>query len=301
MISYALIVNPASGRGRGIRRAELLRTGLGGAGSVQLLTTTRRGEATELACEAARRVDRIIAIGGDGTLNEVLNGLIDSGLEPADLPELGFLPAGTANAAGRAFGSSLSPGAMARALAHAESIPVDVGIVRHEGGERAFMLWLGAGWDAVVIHTLNAERSGRMGVSGLISEVPRMLSAISRYRQPRITTEVDGSIFGEHASLIIANVGATGFGGMVAPEAEPGDGRFDIVGLPHFTIFGSIRMGARLFTSSLIRCQGVSHSLGSLVTLSAAGTVPFHVDGEPVGELPATVTMRPGAIRFLKP
>ena len=69
------------------------------ASRVEVVETTHRGHATELAANHADQVDRVIAVGGDGTLNEVLCGLMSTGREADHLPELGFLPSGTANAA----------------------------------------------------------------------------------------------------------------------------------------------------------------------------------------------------------
>lgn len=300
MKSYAVIVNPTSGKGQALRKAEALLARLSEFASAQLLATTHRGAATELAAEAASRVDRIIAIGGDGTLNEVLNGLMNAGLAPADLPELGFLPAGTANAAVRAFGLASDPDAVATALINATSIPLDVGMVRHEGGQRAFLLWCGAGWDAVIIDALNATRSGLMGVSGLIGHLPQVLSSVARYKQPEISTEVDASEFGNHSTVIIANVGPIGFGGRVTDAADPGDGHFDVVGVPPLTALSWARFGFRMMASTLADARGVRHSPGSHITLRADGRVPFHLDGEPVGILPAKVTLMHGAVRLLK-
>lgn len=300
MKSYAVIVNPTSGKGQALHKAEALLARLSEFASVQLLPTTHRGAATELAAEAASRVDRVIAIGGDGTLNEVLNGLMKAGLAPADLPELGFIPAGTANAAERAFGLASDPESVATTLSDATSIPVDVGMVRHEGGQRAFLLWCGAGWDAVIIDALNATRSGLMGVSGLIGHLPQVLSAVTRYQQPQISAEVDASEFGRHSTVIIANVGPIGFGGRVTDDADPGDGHFDVVGVPPLTALNWTRFGFRMMASTLAHARGVRHSPGSHITLRADGRVPFHLDGEPVGILPAKVTLMHGAVRLLK-
>jgi diacylglycerol kinase (ATP) len=298
--SYTLIVNPSSGRGRALLKAEALRSRLRDSTSVRVLQTKHRGAAAELASEAAQRVDRVIAIGGDGTLNEVLNGLMRSGLGPSDLPELGFLPAGTVNVAVRAFRLGSNPDSVATALVNAESIPLDVGMVRHEGGQRAFLLWFGAGWDAVIIHALNSKRSGLMGVTGLIGRAPQVLSAIFRYDQPQITSELDGTAFGAHHSVMIANVGPIAFGGMINHAADPGDGQFDVVGLPRATILRSIGLGFRMLVSDLTRSITVRHTQGSFVTLQADGDVPFQLDGEPVGVLPASVTLMHGAVHLLK-
>jgi diacylglycerol kinase family enzyme len=138
-------------------------------------------------------MDRIIAVGGDGTLNEVLSGLVRTGRSAQELPELGFLPAGTANAAISAFGFSSDPDAVAKSLCEADSRAVDVGIVSYEGGERPFLLWFGAGFDAVVIDALHTSRTGLMGVSGLLAHSRRVVSALGRYAAPQIEMEIDGS------------------------------------------------------------------------------------------------------------
>jgi diacylglycerol kinase (ATP) len=297
--SYALIVNPTSGRGLALRKAEANKKALSDSSSVEILETTHRGAASELAAGSAGQVDRVIAVGGDGTLNEVLDGLMRSGLSGPRLPELGFLPAGTGNAAVKAFGLGTDPDSVARTLASAEGRPLDVGMVRHEGGERAFLLWFGAGWDGVIIHALNTSRSGLMGVSGLLGHAPQVIRAMVGYDQPPITAEVDGSSFGVHSSVIVANVAEMAFGSMVAEGADPWDGQFNVVALPRLSVLRSTRLGFKMMTSSLTRAPGVKHGPGAEIRLESDGAVPFQLDGEPVGTLPATVTLVPGAVRFL--
>lgn len=300
MTSYAVIVNPASGKGRALRKADALHARLSESCPVQVLRTTHRGAATELASEATTRVDRVIAVGGDGTLNEVLNGIVSAGLEPEDRPELGFLPAGTANAAVRAFGLRTDAHAVADALMEAEATPLDVGMVDHEGGRRAFLLWCGAGWDAVVIDALNAKRTGLMGVSGLVGHLPQVLDAVTRYRQPMIDAAIDRAEAGSHSTVIIANVGPIGFGGRVTASADPADGRFDVVCVPRISPLSWIGLSFRMMASTLTSARGVRHESGERITLRANGSVPFHLDGEPAGTLPVTVSLEHGAIRFLK-
>ncbi len=299
MTSYLLIVNPASGRGRGRRRAEALRSGLGKSCHVEIVETGHRGAATELAASRATDVDRIIAVGGDGTLNEVLSGLVATGRSAQELPQLGSLSAGTANAATRAFGFSSDPDTVAGSLREAGSRAVDVGIVSHVGGERPFLLWFGAGYDAVLIDALNASRTGLMGVSGLLGNSPRVLSALGGYAAPPIEMEVDGASFGSASSVILANVGEVAFGGNVAETANPFDGQLDVVAVPFGSGFDLVRKGLSMFTSSLTRAKGVRHTLGTRMKLNSDGQVPFQLDGEPVGLLPAAVRVEKGAVRLL--
>jgi len=297
--SYLVIVNPASGRGRARHRAGALCNGLPKSCHVEVVETGHRGAAAELAASRAADVDRIIAVGGDGTLNEVLSGLMATGRSAQELPELGFLPAGTANAATRAFGFSSDPDAVASSLHEADSRPVDVGVVSHEGGERPFLLWLGAGFDAVVIDALNTSRTGLMGVSGLLGNSGQVLGALARYAAPQIEMEVDGASFGVASSVILANVREMAFGGIVADAADPFDGQHDVVAVPPGSRLNLVRLGLSMLTSSLTRAKGVRHTLGTRMRLDSSGEVPFQLDGEPVGTLPATVRLERGAVRLL--
>jgi len=299
-LRYALIVNPASGRGRALGRADALAGILDESASVRVLHTTHRGAAMELSFGCAAEVDRVIAVGGDGTLNEVVAGLMAVHGEGQGLPEVGYLPAGTANVAASAFHLSTDPAAMARALPEATSRPLDVGHVRWGGGERTFLLWFGAGLDAVVIDALNTDRSGLMGYTGILGHLPHILRSVARYERPAISVSVDGAPWGEHASVVAANIGDVAFGGAVAKGADPGDGRLDVVGVPHASLTASLVLVYRMMRSSLTEGRGVRHATGRRVDLSAAGAVPFHVDGEPVGVLPATIAVVPSAVRLLQ-
>lgn len=299
MTSYLLVVNPKSGRGGALARAEVLRSLLAGSDSVDVMETKARGFASDVVAMRAPDFDRVIAIGGDGTLNEVLGGLLQIGAAPGELPALGFMPSGTANAAVLAFGFSTSPTTVARSLPGAEARPVDVGMVKHGGGERPFLLWFGAGYDAVVIDALNSKRTGLMGIAGLARRTPSVLRALHRYASPSIEVRVDGGDPSVAASAILANVGKMAFGGTVTARADPFDGRLNLVTVPQV---GATRMAVlcvRMLTSSLERAGGVRHDLASRVHLDSEGVVPFQLDGEPVGALPAEIRIEPGAIRLL--
>lgn len=294
-----MIVNPASGSGRARHRARLLANGLGDQCQVEVVETKHRGSASEIAAARATEVERIIAVGGDGTLNEVLSGLMELGRSAEALPELGFLPSGTANAAVRAFGFGSHPSVVAGSLPDVQARPVDVGMVSYSGGARPFLLWFGAGFDAVVIDALNASRTGLMGMAGLARNTPRVLGALGRYQAPEIELEVDGSDFGVASSVALPNVGEVAFGGVVADTADPFDGQLDVVAIPLISKLRIARLGLSMFTSSLHRAHGVRHTLGRRIRLRSEGEVPFQLDGEPVGKLPVDVRLVCGAVRLL--
>ncbi len=302
MTSYLVIVNPISGKGGARQRASALRDRLVQSGTVRIAETTHRGSAAQIASSSGPEVDRVIAVGGDGTLNEVLAGLVSLDRPAAQTPALGFLPAGTANAAVHAFGFSTDVEDMARALPTAPVREVDVGMVRfeeEEEDERPFVLWCGAGFDAVLIDELNTSRTGHMGLTGLVRHTPRVLRALARYPVPAIRTEIDGHGIADASSVLLTNVAKVGLGGTVIDTADPFDGQLDVVAIDPAPWPKLVRLGLRMLTTGLRGARGARHQLATHVRLSAEGTVPVQLDGEPVGTLPISVRLRVGAIRLL--
>lgn len=299
MTSYLLVVNPKSGRGRGLSRAEALHSGLADGNAVEVLQTRARGFACDAVLKRAREFERVIAIGGDGTLNEVLSGLMRVGAPAAELPALGFLASGTANVATHAFGFSHDPAVVARGLAQAEERPVDVGLASFDGGVRPFLLWFGAGYDAVVIDVLNRHRTGLMGVAGLVRKSPSMVRAVHAYSAPEITIRDREGTVRTASSVILSNVAEMAFGGTVAEGADPFDGRLDLLTVPRRSTVGIAALWLRIMSSGLQSAPGVRHETTAGVRLEADGDVPFQIDGEPVGRLPADIRIEPGAIRLL--
>jgi diacylglycerol kinase family enzyme len=279
MPSYLVVVNPKSGRGEGLARAEMLRSALSAADDVHVVATEGRG--------------------GDGTLNEVLTGLLRLRAPPHRLPALGFLASGTANVATRAFGLAATPSAAAHALHAAEARPVDVGIVSSGGEERPFLLWFGAGYDAIAIDALNRKRTGLMGIFGLVRKFPSVVKALHAYPAPEITVLADGDRERSGASTMMANVGAMGFGSTATTAADPYDGHMDLLTVPRTGTIGVVGLWVRMTLSSLERSPGVDRIPVTEARFETDGEVPFQLDGEPVGTLPAAVRVLPGAVRLL--
>jgi diacylglycerol kinase family enzyme len=294
-----LIVNPVAGKGGGVARAEILRSGLARDHDVELAETSGRGDATYLARSRGADVERVIAIGGDGTLNEVLKGLMALGDSAESRPSLGFMPGGTANVATAAFGFGSDPARVARELPGIVGRLVDVGVADLGGEERPFLLWCGAGVDAVVIHELNSARTGRMGIAGLALNAPRVLTAVARYPAPSLQVTADGSVIPPASSVLLANVGESAFGGMFHPDASPFDGRLDVVTIQNISPLGVLKAGARMLLASLTSSAGAEHRTATRVTVTSEGDVPVQIDGEPVGYLPASVRLEKAAVRLL--
>lgn len=300
MTSYLVIFNPVSGRGRGRVNAAILAERLSNSARVEVAETEARGSAAGLATIRGGDFDRVIAVGGDGTLNEVLCGLWALGLPAAETPELGFLPSGTANAATTAFGFEHDPVRLGRLLSGLTSHAVDVGVVRGRDGERPFLLWCGAGYDAVVIETLNASRTGRMGTIGLVLNAPRVAWRVGSYREPAIHAEVDGERWEPCGGVVVANVGEIPFGGTLGDDVDPSDGRLDVFGAPTGSKGKLPGIVWSILRSRLHRHGDVRTRRGTHLTLRSTGEVPYHVDGEPAGYLPVDVRVEAARIRLLR-
>ncbi|MDX1494844.1 MAG: diacylglycerol kinase family protein [Longimicrobiales bacterium] len=300
MASHLLIVNPAAGSGQGRERAKAFTDALPPGSDFHLRETDQRGSAVRIAREGARDYDRIIAVGGDGTLNEVLSGLMEAREEgDGEMAALAFLPSGTANGAVRAFGLTTEPQVAARSLADAETLTVDVGMVSYEGGERPYLIRFGAGLDAAVLEELNASRSGVMGFVGLARSLPRIVAVMRGYSDPAIAIEVDGVDFGSAASVVLPNVAEVGLQATVVEDADPADGQLEVLAVSMPTKWSIVKLGLRMVASSLASAPEVRKTRGRTVRLSSEADAPFQMDGEPVGTLPVEVKLVPGAIRLL--
>ena len=297
--SYLIIVNPVSGSGEGRERARLLADGLPEGCDVRIRETERRGSAIELAEAHAGEVDRVIAVGGDGTLNECLTGLMKAREAGVEIAALGFLPSGTANAAARAFGCTDQPKLAAKRLPDAGIRSLDVGMVRHDDGVRPFLIRFGAGLDAAVIDELNASRTGVMGFLGLLRNGPRIFRTMSRYSAPEIEITVDGVEFATAASVVLPNVAEVGLQATVDEEADPSDGKIEVLAVPLPSKWSIVRLGLRMLASSLKSASDVRATRGERVQLTSEGEVPFQIDGEPMGHLPVEVELEQRAIRLL--
>lgn len=223
-----IILNPEAGGGTGRRarpevESELTRRGI----AFTLEETNTRGHAIELARAAARRgTSTIIAAGGDGTIHEVVNGILQAreleGIEP---PVLGVLPIGTGND----FVKTLTGGTERELAYHALTDGVvrhfDLGRVSWEGGSEYFMNGVGTGIDVEVVRQIT--RLPRL--PGVLSYLVGFLRALRHFRPLPLRLRIDGESFEQR--VMIAAVGngfCLGGGFHLFPEAVPDDGHLDI-------------------------------------------------------------------------
>jgi len=182
-----LIVNPTAGRRRrGLVDAVAARVRQEGW-SVDIVETKAAGDARRLAgtCDASRY--SVIAVaGGDGTINEVINGLAGRG---DDAPAVGIVPLGTANVLAHELGLGFSAAAVARTMTAGRALLVQPGEAANGAGARCFSLMAGAGFDAKVVAGVSAPLKRRLGRAAYVW---RSLVEARRYRPVRYEVEIDG-------------------------------------------------------------------------------------------------------------
>lgn len=303
---YAL-VNPRAGAGDAARRVpnllrELERREL----DHRVVETSAPGEATLLAREARDAgATCIIVVGGDGTLNEVVQAYVAADGSVIRGPELALLPAGTGGDFRRTLGlPAAGPGAAARAL-DATPRAVDLGVVRLTDTDgspvvRAFVNVMSFGISGVVDGLVNR---GPKWVGGRAAFFVATLRALVVYRNAPVRVMVDGEVLlnGPILNVAVANGRYFGGGMQVAPDADPSDGLFDVIGLADLSRLEGLSLSAHIYRGSHVGRRGIVHRRGKVVVaepLVAGSRVLIDLDGETPGQLPLTASIAEGALRF---
>jgi diacylglycerol kinase (ATP) len=304
-----IVVNPKSQGGKlGKRWPELADT-IGRAFPFDEVTTTGPGDATRLTREALRAgAERVVAIGGDGTVNEVVNGFFDDAGEPI-APEAAFalIPFGTGGDFRRTFELPTGIADAAAVIAANQRRRIDVGRLtfvssRGEPAHRMFANIASFGVSGVVDRLVN-ESGKRLGRLSFMVAAAR---ATWSYKNQRVGLVFDGKDRVELTINTVAVANGKFFGGAmkVAPDAEPDDGMFDVVALGDFGFGDVLASGRRLYKGTHLAMDKVSVRRAKVVEaepIDPGGIVELDVDGEAPGRLPARFELRPGALWFVAP
>jgi diacylglycerol kinase (ATP) len=298
-----VIVNPASAAGATGRRwdriAKPLRSSLG---DFEQVATQAPGEATTLSRAALRDgFEMIVAVGGDGTLNEVVGGFFD-GLTPvAPGAVLGVVALGTGCDFGRSIGQVDLESACAR-LAGRKTRSIDVGLARfagHDGAPtmRIFINVVSCGVGGLVAHLVSPRLKA---VSGKLAFTLATLRALAVYRDQTVTLQFDDMPARSVAitNCAFGNGRFFGAGMQVAPEAQLDDGELDVTIWSGFGFVDFIRKRHALYDGSHVREPGAQVLRIRRTIATSESTVMLELDGESVGRLPASLEVLPGAIRL---
>ena len=291
MTRAVAVVNPAAGGGRTGRRwpalrDELTRLGLG----FECVLTTGPGDGQRRAREAvAGGAALVLAVGGDGTLNEVVNGVVD-----APGVTVALLPTGRGRDAARNLGVALDPRRALRRLAEGTDIRVDLGLAEWDDGTRRhFVNAAGVGFDAEV-----ARRARARGGAGTVPYVLAVLAALRAHRPVAGRLAVSGAPdwTGALTAAIVANGAHYGGGMKIAPGAEPTDGTLDLVVLGAFGRLELLRWLPTVYRGGHVAHPRVRLQRVTRVRVEAEVPLPTHLDGEGGSPSPVTLSVRPGAL-----
>jgi YegS/Rv2252/BmrU family lipid kinase len=305
-----VVVNPNSQGGRlGKRWAELADT-LGRAFPFDDVHTKGPGDATGLTRDALRAgAERIVAIGGDGTINEVINGFFVDGAAIAPQASFALVPFGTGGDFRRTMEIPLEAVAAAAVIAANHTRAIDVGkleFVATDGSQatRMFANIASFGVSGVVDRLVN--ESGKK--LGRLSFALATARATWAYKNQRVQLIFDGDMKTRVEATVNTVAVANGkyFGGamMVAPNAEIDDGQFDVIAMGDFGFGDLLKSGRRLYKGTHLAMDKVTSRRARVVDaepIDPSAVVELDVDGEPLGRLPARFTMVAGAVKMVVP
>ncbi|MDT4896230.1 MAG: hypothetical protein QOH25_1307 [Acidobacteriota bacterium] len=290
-----LISNPNAGRGGQRRAHEVARfcESLEKRGvEVEAFDTSGPNDAARLAAKVARQgVRDVIVSGGDGTINEALQGLVGTGARMA------VWPRGTANVLARELRLPFDAEAAAEVIARGHALPVHVGCATNEGtGEqRYFFLMAGIGLDASVVERVNPRLKRRVGEAAFWYAG---LGHLVHWQPSPFNVEVDGQTF----RATFAAIGkAAHYGGNLAitPRARMEEPEFEVC-----IVDSKSRLRFLHLLSHAVRSRGVAENMRGVQFIRAArarvtGDAPVQIDGELTGQLPMTFEIAPSPIEII--
>jgi YegS/Rv2252/BmrU family lipid kinase len=275
-----VICNPISGGGRARRLGRQLGDLLEGRGHrVELYVTGQAGDGRRRAATAEPDLERIVVVGGDGTLNEVLNGLRD----PSRIP-LAQLGTGTANLLAHELDLPSRPADLAGLVENGPTRRVDMGLA--DG--RRFLLVVSAGFDGMVTRVAQGGRSGTMSYFRWLLPILKVLKS---YRPPRLAVRVDGGEPTEGGLVIVSNV--RNYGGIftAADRARCDSGHLDVCILVRASVPRLVRGVLSAFRGGLSRNPDVIYRTGTHIEVRSDQPVETQIDGDPFGTTPLDISV----------
>lgn len=295
----AVIYNPSAGRGRGGAIASTVERGLTKRGfEVALHATRRPKDAMAIARRLVLKADVVVAVGGDGTINEIANGMAAAGVTAAGgrKAQLGIVPAGTVNVLALELGLPFQLERACNVIAGGRTISLDLG----KANGRGFVLMVGAGVDALTVRNIDLRTKRRYKE---LAFVGTGLKSGLAMQPPVFVTRVDGLEY-ETTFFVAGNSRYYAARLGMTPHADPTDGLLDLV---LFT--GTTRSSLAVFWLGVpsglhLRNRNVTYlraERAELIPVDDKEPVWFQTDGELAGRLPATVEIDAHALEVLVP
>ncbi len=273
MKNIAFIINPIAGTVNKKKLPKLISQTLDKSQWLEnIVFTEYAGHATELAHQFAQMgFDAVIAVGGDGTVNEVARGLRDT------QTALGILPMGSGNGFARHLNIPMRVNKAIEMLNHSEAIAVDYGLAN----DRLFVTTCGTGFDAMI-----AEQFAAAGKRGLKTYLQKIVEDLVSYKPQHyhIVSGGEGKLDISTTAFLItfANANQWGNDAYIAPHASIQDGKMDICIMSGKAIFAAPSLALGLFTKMIDKSLFMDGAQAKEITLYREEKAPFHIDGDPV-------------------
>lgn len=301
MKEWLIIVNPNAGNGKGKEDWDTISGLLKEKGiPYSYKLTERKGHATELAALAIEEGFRkIISVGGDGTLNEIVNGVFSNNICPTTDVSLAIIPVGTGNDWGRMFGIPSDYKKAIDIISENKQLVHDVGVITYHNGQekktRYFINIAGLGFESVVVKKTNDQKD--KGRNGKLIYFYNLLTSLLSYKNTKAEITVDGKkVTADVFSINVGNGRYCGGGMRQTPKALPDDGLLDLTiinGMGKLEIIRNLKI---LYDGSILdhpkingfRCKNINVTSNSIIYTEA--------DGESLGHTPVEFTIIPSGI-----
>ncbi len=300
-MSYArLIVNPTAGAGRTARKWPQIMSLLKSTGlHFEHDLTEAPGHAIELAKSAAKKgYELVVSVGGDGTINEIVNGLYDAG-NIRDVM-LGIISTGTGSDYIRTIGIPRHHKEACQCLMNPRKLVVDLGVVEYVSNgqmvKRLFVNFAGLGFDAEVVKA-TTQRFKALG--DMPSYLMGLLTTFLFYQNREVSLTVDGKAEERKVCAIVMSNGKYGGGGMlVAPNADPTDGLLDVLIIDDLSKPDLLRSLPRIYRGTHLTHPKVTVKTAREIDIRARQQMSIQADGELLGETPARFHILPAALNI---
>jgi YegS/Rv2252/BmrU family lipid kinase len=301
---WLAIVNPNAGNGKGHKDWDLIAGFLKQRHlNVNVKFTQAKGHAVMLVTEAVREGYRnILTVGGDGTLNEVVNGVFTNRVSASTDISLALIPVGTGNDWGRMFGIPLDYEKAVGIICEGKKMLHDIGIISYFSGtdsrKRYFINIAGLGFESVVVKRTNHQKD--KGHSGKAIYFYNLLMSLLSYKNTPAEIIVDGERHSANVfSINVGNGRYCGGGMRQTPDAIPDDGLLDVTvinGIGKVEIIRSLKM---LYDGSILSHPKIDGYKCKTLEVSSDSVLWAEADGESLGHTPAAFSIIPAAINII--
>ena len=284
-----VVANPIAGRGHGRGVGREVLEGLSRMGvPAELHLTRERGDGRARVRGMDAEIDLVVSVGGDGTLREVLDGVVRPDVV------VGAVPMGTANVLSLDLGLPRDVDRALEVMAGRKTTPIDLALAN---GHLSFLV-TGVGLDAIAVREVEARRSGPITK---LSYVAAGLRALEGYRPPHLCVEIDGSVQpGRYGQVLISNIINYAGALKLAPDRQLDDGLYEVYLFPSGKLL-PLFMNALHGVVGHLPGGGVTMQRAREVRVTSDRPVPIQVDGDFKGETPLEFAVTERQVRLLVP